>query len=120
MKKIVKEKFFESLKFDEKGLISCITQCYKTGDILMFAFMNEESLRKTLDEGFACYWSRSRNSLWTKGETSGHTQKVKEIFLDCDGDAILLKVEQIGPACHTGEATCFFTKLDLNLDVNNA
>ncbi len=93
------------------GLIPAIAQDYKTGDVLMLAYMSPESLRMTMDKGLATYWSRDRQELWTKGETSGNLQEVREIFLDCDGDAILLKVDPKGPACHTGERTCFYTKL---------
>ena len=82
-----------------------------TGDVLMLAYMNEDAWNKTLESGEAYYYSRSRKSLWHKGETSGHTQKVKEIFLDCDKDAILLKIEQHGVACHTGKRSCFFNKV---------
>ena len=96
-----------AIKFDEKGLVPAIAQDTRTGEVLMLAYMNEESLRLTLDTGYATYFSRSRQQLWKKGETSGHTQKVVGLSYDCDGDAILLTVEQIGPACHTGEHTCF-------------
>ena len=95
------------VKFDEKGLVPAIAQDAVTGQVLMLAYMNEESLRLTLETGYATYYSRSRQQLWKKGETSGHTQKVLALTLDCDGDAILMTVEQIGPACHTGETTCF-------------
>ncbi|WP_416274571.1 phosphoribosyl-AMP cyclohydrolase [Lamprobacter sp.] len=95
------------------GLITAIAQDAETGEILMLANMNEESLAKTLELGEAVYWSRSRQRLWHKGEESGNTQKIRELYLDCDGDAILLKVEQIGEAaCHTGKRSCFFRKLD--------
>jgi phosphoribosyl-AMP cyclohydrolase len=95
------------------GLITAIAQDAATGDILMVANMNEESLAKTLELGEAVYWSRSRQKLWHKGEESGNVQKVKELFIDCDGDAILLKIEQIGnAACHTGKRSCFFRKID--------
>ena len=95
------------VKFDEKGLIPAVAQDAVTGQVLMLAYMNQESLRLTLETGYATYFSRSRQQLWKKGETSGHTQKVVAMTLDCDGDAILLTVEQTGPACHTGEQTCF-------------
>jgi phosphoribosyl-AMP cyclohydrolase len=101
----------KKLKFDEKGLIPAIAQDEKTGEVLMFAWMNEESLRLTISSGFATYFSRSRNSLWRKGETSGHLQEVVSISTDCDFDAILLKVKQTGPACHTGKKSCFFNKI---------
>ena len=91
------------LKFDEKGLINAVAQDYKTGEILMLAHMNSECFRKTLETGQAVYWSRSRKKIWHKGEESGNVQNVKDILIDCDGDAVVLKVEQIGgAACHTG------------------
>lgn len=88
-------------------LIPTIAQDAQTGEVLMLAYMNQQSLAQTLATGFATYWSRSRNELWVKGATSGHTQKVVSVNLDCDGDALLVKVIQIGYACHTGEKTCF-------------
>ena len=95
------------------GLVTAIAQDAESGEILMLANMNEESLAKTIELGEAVYWSRSRQKLWHKGEESGNVQKVKEIFLDCDGDAILMKIEQIGDAaCHTGKRSCFFRKLE--------
>ena len=101
----------KELKFDEKGLIPAIIQDVKSGDVLMVGYMNEESIKFTLDEGRTCFWSRSRQKFWRKGESSGHIQKVKEIYYDCDGDALLIKVEQTGVACHTGEWSCFYRKL---------
>ena len=101
------------LKFDENGLITAIAQDHETGEVLMLAHMNSESFRKTLEMGQAVYWSRSRRKLWHKGEESGNVQNVKEILIDCDGDAVILKVEQIGgAACHTGKRSCFFTKVE--------
>ena len=97
----------EALLKDDVDLIPAIAQDILTGEVLMLAYMNRESLAITLDTGRATYWSRSRNELWEKGATSGHTQKVISIALDCDGDALLLKVEQVGAACHTGDRTCF-------------
>lgn len=95
------------------GLITTIAQDFKSGEILMVAYMNEESFARTLELGEAVYWSRSRNRLWHKGEESGNTQRVKAIYLDCDGDALLIKVEQIGgAACHTGKRSCFFRQID--------
>jgi phosphoribosyl-ATP pyrophosphohydrolase/phosphoribosyl-AMP cyclohydrolase len=102
------EELIKDLKYDEKGLIPVVVQDYKTGRVLMLAYMNEEALRKTIETGEAWYFSRSRNALWHKGETSGHFQKVKDIAVDCDKDAILLLVEQIGVACHTGNFSCFY------------
>ena len=99
------------LKLDSNGLIVAVVQDYKTKDVLMVAYMNEESLKLTIKEGRTCFWSRSRKELWRKGDTSGHVQKVKNIYYDCDVDALLVLVEQTGPACHTGERTCFYRKL---------
>lgn len=97
--------------FDERGLVPVVAQDVVGGDVLMMAWMNEAAVRETLSTGRVCYWSRSRGSLWRKGETSGHTQALKEFYIDCDGDTLLIKVEQKGPACHTGKLTCFFTKI---------
>jgi len=103
---------FKSLDFNKgNGLIPVIVQEADTKELLMLAYANEEALRKTLDTGYAHYWSRSRNKLWLKGETSGHTQKIKNILIDCDYDALLYIVEQKGPPCHTGKDTCFHNKL---------
>ncbi len=107
------DEIFGQLKFDDKGLLTAVAQDYKTGEILMLAHMNEESLRKTIETGQAVYWSRSRNKLWHKGEESGNVQNVKELLLDCDGDAIVMKIEQVGgAACHTGNRSCFYRKLE--------
>ena len=95
------------------GLVTAIAQDDRTDEILMVAFMNEEAFRRTLETGEVVYWSRSRGKLWHKGEESGNTQKVKAVFTDCDGDVVLLRVEQRGgAACHTGRRSCFFNKLD--------
>ncbi len=99
------------IKFDERGLVPAIAQDAATGEVLMLAWMNAKSLQMTLDTGYATYYSRSRQQLWKKGETSGHTQKLVSIRYDCDGDAILMQVEQVGPACHTGEKTCFHNEI---------
>lgn len=98
---------------DGADLIPAIAQDAKTGEVLMLAYMNSESLALTLSTGQATYWSRSRNELWIKGATSGHTQEVLSVSLDCDGDALLLKVNQVGAACHTGGSTCFHNPLSL-------
>ena len=98
----------ENVKFDKNGLICAIAQDYETGEVLMQAYMNAEALEKTLETGYAHYYSRSRKALWKKGETSGHTQKVIAATFDCDRDCILLQVEQKGAACHTGARSCFF------------
>jgi phosphoribosyl-AMP cyclohydrolase len=103
----------ERLKSD-LDLIPAIAQDAKTGEVLMLAYMNRQSLALTLKSGRATYWSRSRNELWEKGATSGNTQRVLAISLDCDGDAILIKVEQSGAACHTGEQSCFHNQIPLN------
>lgn len=97
-----------ALTFDSNGLIPCIVQDADTGAVLTLAYMNEESLKKTQETGETWFFSRSRNELWHKGETSGNIQKVRELRYDCDGDAILALVEPTGPACHTGETTCFY------------
>jgi phosphoribosyl-AMP cyclohydrolase len=94
-------------------LIPAIAQDSTSGEVLMLAYMNHQSLAITIDTGRATYWSRSRNELWEKGATSGHTQRVVSIDLDCDGDALLIKVEQIGAACHTGERTCFHRSIEI-------
>jgi phosphoribosyl-AMP cyclohydrolase len=103
--------FLAAVKFDEKGLVPVIAQSRATGQVLMFAWMNRETLEHTLASGEVTYWSRSRQKIWKKGETSGHTQRLVEAFVDCDGDVLLLKVDQLGPACHTGAPSCFFRQL---------
>lgn len=100
------------IKFDEKGLVPAVAQDANTQEVLMVAYMNREALEKTLSTGKAHYYSRSRKSLWLKGETSGNFQEVKSVHYDCDGDTILIMVEPKGPACHTGEKTCFYRRLD--------
>lgn len=105
------ENITEALKFNEKGLIPVITQDCSTGEVLMLAWMNEKALKKTLETKKVHYWSRSRNELWLKGETSGHFQTLKSIRLDCDGDTLLLEVEQSGAACHTGNRSCFYREI---------
>jgi len=99
---------FESLAFNEAGLIPAIAQDRNTGEVLMMAWMNRDAIEETLATGQICYYSRSRQKLWRKGETSGQTQKLLELRIDCDGDAILLLVDQTGVACHTGRRSCFF------------
>jgi phosphoribosyl-AMP cyclohydrolase len=99
-------------KFDSSGLVTCVATDAANGDVLMVAHMNDEALRKTIASGEAWYFSRSRNALWRKGETSGHTQRVVEMRLDCDQDAVWIRVEQIGAACHTGRRSCFYRKVD--------
>jgi phosphoribosyl-AMP cyclohydrolase len=95
------------LKRDAAGLVAAVVQQYDTGEVLMVGWMDDEALHRTLITGRATYWSRSRQEYWVKGATSGHTQFVKSVALDCDGDALLVKVDQIGPACHTGAHSCF-------------
>lgn len=99
------------LRRDAAGLVPAVVRQHDTGDVLMLAWMDEEALHRTLTTGRATYWSRSRRRHWVKGETSGHHQYVKAVSLDCDGDAVLLDVDQVGPACHTGERTCFHRPL---------
>lgn len=99
------------LTFDERGLIPAIAQQHDDGEVLMLAWMSRESLRETLRSGFVCYWSRSRAALWRKGETSGHLQRLLDLRWDCDADALLLLVEQKGPACHTNRRSCFYNAL---------
>jgi len=105
------EEIIKKLKFDQSGLIPTIAQDAKTSEVLMMAWMNEESLRLTVSSGLATYFSRSRKSLWKKGDTSGHLQELISIATDCDFDCILLKVKQVGAACHTGKMSCFFNKI---------
>jgi len=104
-----------NLKYDEKGLIPAVIQDWKTNEILMVAYMNATSLQKTVESGLTWYWSRSRQKFWQKGETSGNVQHVKEILYDCDQDTLLIKVEQTGPACHTGARSCFFRSFTGNV-----
>lgn len=105
--------WIDSLKFDSQGLIPAIIQDSETGQVLMMAWMNRESLLRTIELGKTVFWSRSRQKYWVKGETSGHFQWVKEIKVDCDGDTLLILVDQEGAACHEGYRTCFFRTLDL-------
>ena len=103
------------LKRNDQGLVPAVVQQYDSGEVLMLAWMDDEALRRTLTTGRATYWSRGRAEYWVKGETSGHFQHVKSVALDCDGDTLLVKVDQVGVACHTGERTCFDGR-DLPLD----
>ncbi len=104
-------KIAERLRTDERGLLPVVVQSVDSGEVLMLAWMDVEALNRTLHTGQATYWSRSRGAYWVKGQTSGNRQKVAEVLLDCDDDTILLRVEQTGPACHTGSRTCFVTTL---------
>lgn len=109
---ISRKDFLAAVSFNADGLVAAIAQDHRTGEMLMLAWMNRETLERTLETGDVTYWSRSRKAVWRKGETSGHTQRLVEAYVDCDGDALLLKVDQTGPACHTGNASCFYRKLD--------
>lgn len=106
------DEFLDSLKYDDNGLVPGVVQDYENGDVLMVAYMNRDAVRETLTSGRACFWSRSRQKFWIKGETSGNVQKIKEIFVDCDKDCFVMKVDQTGAACHEGYRTCFFRKVD--------
>ncbi|HET7899978.1 MAG TPA: phosphoribosyl-AMP cyclohydrolase [Candidatus Nanopelagicales bacterium] len=101
------EPLLDRVRFDDRGLVAAIAQQHGTGEVLMLAWMDAEALRRTITTREATYWSRSRQEQWVKGATSGHTQHVREVRLDCDGDTVLLSVEQTGGACHTGDRTCF-------------
>ncbi len=105
---------FDELVFDERGLIPAIVQQYDSGEVLMMAWMNKESLRLTQETGLTWFWSRSRQELWNKGATSGNLQHVRELFYDCDGDTLLVKVDAEGPACHTGNRSCFYRSIECN------
>lgn len=106
-----RDEFLKIVAFNADGLVPVIAQDHKSGAVLMLAWMNRATLETTLETGNVTYWSRARGAVWRKGETSGHTQKLVEATLDCDGDALLLKVDQTGPACHTGNDVCFYRKL---------
>ena len=107
-----REAFLAAVKFDERGLVPVIAQSAATGTVLMLAWMNRDTLERTLDTGEVTYWSRSRQETWRKGESSGHVQHLVEAWIDCDGDTLLIKVDQIGPACHTGAPSCFFRRAE--------
>lgn len=109
-----------AIRFDDRGLVPVVTQDYATKEVLMVAYMNEEAFDKTIETGKVTYFSRSRNKLWLKGETSGHFQLVKDIKLDCDGDTILIEAEQIDAACHTGNKTCFYRTMRNGIWEENA
>ena len=106
------EEFLDGLKYDSDGLIPGVIQDYNNGDVLMVGYMNREAIKRTLTSGRTCFWSRSRQKYWVKGETSGHIQKIKEIYVDCDKDCFLVKVEQTGAACHENYRSCFFRSVD--------
>ena len=115
----IDKSFLETVKFDEKGLVPAIVQDHETGKVLMMPWMNRESLEMTLERKKGCYWSRSRQKLWLKGESSGNMQDVHDILIDCDGDTLLLKVSQRGGACHVGYHSCFYRKAkdDLSMEI---
>jgi len=108
---ISREAFLNAVTFNKDGLVPVIAQSHATGAVLMLAWMNRQTLEETLSSGEVTYWSRSRKRVWRKGETSGNTQRLVEAWIDCDGDTLLLKVDQLGPACHTGAPSCFFRNL---------
>ena len=108
---LTREAFVNSVAFNEDGLVPVIAQSAATGAVLMLAWMNRDTLERTLSTGEVTYWSRSRGEVWRKGATSGHSQHLVEAWVDCDGDTLLLKVDQLGPSCHTGAPSCFYRKL---------
>jgi phosphoribosyl-AMP cyclohydrolase len=101
----------DEIRFDDRGLVPAVVQDVENGDVLMMAWMNRASLERTLEERRTVFWSRSRQELWRKGDTSGNVQHVEDVRVDCDGDVLLVRVHQVGAACHTGERTCFFRRL---------
>ncbi|MCF8468031.1 MAG: phosphoribosyl-AMP cyclohydrolase [Sneathiella sp.] len=103
--------FLDKISFDSNGLVPAIAQQHDTGEVLMMAWMNRDAVLETLEKKEVCYWSRSRAKLWRKGESSGHVQKLIDFRIDCDGDTLLLLVDQVGVACHTGRHNCFFTSI---------
>ncbi|MGE0152865.1 MAG: phosphoribosyl-AMP cyclohydrolase [Reyranellaceae bacterium] len=105
------EAALRGISFNADGLVAAIAQQHDTGEVLMLAWMNADAVRQTLQTGRVCYWSRSRNAFWRKGDTSGHIQTLKEMRIDCDGDTLLMLVDQVGVACHTGRHNCFFTAI---------
>tara|TARA_Y100001970_G_scaffold294368_1_gene451843 strand:- start:28977 stop:29342 length:366 start_codon:yes stop_codon:yes gene_type:complete len=111
----ISDTFVSNVAFNSSGLVPAIVQQYDTKEVLMMAWMNEESIHTTFKEGYACYWSRSRKNLWRKGETSGNVQKLKDIRIDCDGDTLLLLVDQKGDACHLNYRSCFFRGADTEI-----
>ena len=106
------ERALDEIRFGPDGLVPAVAQQHDSGEVLMLAWMTREAVEETLATGRVCYWSRSRQRLWRKGETSGHVQRLVEMRLDCDGDTLLLRVAQEGPACHTGERSCFFRRIE--------
>jgi len=108
---LAREAFVNAVAFNDDGLVPVVAQSAATGAVLMLAWMNRDTLERTLSTGEVTYWSRSRGEIWRKGATSGHTQHLVEAWVDCDGDTLLMKVDQLGPACHTGAPSCFYRKL---------
>lgn len=108
----VMDSFLDSVRYDSSGLVTAVVQDAANGDVLMVAYMNREALKRTLESGRTCFWSRSRQKYWVKGESSGHVQAVKGVYVDCDKDAIVVKVDQTGAACHEGYRSCFFRQVD--------
>ena len=104
--------FLDEVKFDANGLVSAIIQDHENGQVLMLGYMSKETLKQTIEGDRPVFWSRSREKVWIKGESSGHTQKTKEMLYDCDVDAFLIRVEQVGPACHTNHRSCFYRRID--------
>ncbi len=104
--------FLDSLKYDEHGLVPAVVQDHANGDVLMVGYMNSEAVTRTLTSGRTCFWSRSRQKYWVKGETSGNIQAVKGVYVDCDKDCLVVKVDQTGAACHKGYRSCFFREVD--------
>jgi phosphoribosyl-AMP cyclohydrolase len=118
--KLWRMSLIDTFKFNDDGLIPAIIQDHENGQVLMMAWMNRESLGKTIETGYCTYWSRSRQQFWVKGETSGHVQRVKRISVDCDLDTLLIQVEQTGAACHEGYRSCFFRNVDQEQLMTNA
>ncbi|MEX2203316.1 MAG: phosphoribosyl-AMP cyclohydrolase [Actinomycetota bacterium] len=108
---VMEQVALDEVRFDDRGLVPAVVQDVENGDVLMMAWMNRASLKRTLEERRTVFWSRSRQELWRKGDTSGNVQHVEEVRVDCDGDVLLVRVHQVGAACHTGERTCFFRRL---------
>jgi phosphoribosyl-AMP cyclohydrolase len=111
-RRLVLNEFLDSLKYDKDGLIPAVVQDDTNGDVLMVAYMNRDAVKQTLTSGRACFWSRSRQTFWIKGESSGNIQLVRSVYVDCDKDCLVVKVEQTGAACHVGYRSCFFRQVD--------
>ena len=109
----------DALRYNDQGLVAAIAQDHQSGEVLMLGWMDRTAIMNTLTEGQVCYFSRSRNTYWRKGETSGHTQRLISMHIDCDGDALLLQVDQTGPACHTNRTNCFYLKVEMQADTQD-